>query len=252
VSIRDNGVGIDADMLPRLFEMFTRAVTPLEHARGGLGIGLAISRRLVEMHGGTIVVHSPPLDSSVAGSVRRGGKGCEFIVRLPAAPPLVHPERAQERADVAASVPVSGPPAGAALRILVADDNADAAESIAMLLEEEGHDVRMVHDGKAAVDAMGVFHPHLALLDIGMPRLNGYQVAQRARSEPWGRDMFLVALTGWGQAEDRRKSSEARFDRHIVKPITLAALEEVLMDARARTRETTHGASGFEMDEPGA
>jgi signal transduction histidine kinase/CheY-like chemotaxis protein len=228
VIVRDNGGGIAASALPRIFEMFTRAVSPFERApAGGLGIGLAIARRLVDMHGGTIEVNSPPLQATPNGSARRG-TGSEFIVHLPMAASVVH--RAEQ-----AQPPVVVSAAKSGLRILVADDNVDAADSIAELLEDMGHDVSMVHDGKAAVETTAVFRPHLAFVDIGMPELNGYEVASRIRAEVWGKDVVLIALTGWGQAEDRRKSTAAGFDRHIVKPINLALLEQVLVDAGQRT-----------------
>jgi CheY-like chemotaxis protein len=203
-------VGIPPDLLPRVFEMFTQADRSLERSRGGLGIGLTLARRLAEMHGGRIEARS-----------EGAGQGSEFTVRLPlaaeewSAPPA-------EAAESAWSMAAGG------LRILVADDNEDAAEGLEMLLRSSGHVVRTVHDGRAALAAAGEFRPEVALLDIGMPVLNGYEVAARIRTEAWGRGMVLVALTGWGQDADRARSAAAGFDHHVLKPVEPAALQALL------------------------
>ncbi|HEY7410014.1 MAG TPA: ATP-binding protein [Vicinamibacteria bacterium] len=210
IRVRDNGVGIPPDLLPRVFEMFTQADRSLERSRGGLGIGLTLARRLAEMHGGRIEARS-----------EGAGQGSEFTVRLPlaaeewSAPPA-------EAAESAWSMAAGG------LRILVADDNEDAAEGLEMLLRSSGHVVRTVHDGRAALAAAGEFRPEVALLDIGMPVLNGYEVAARIRTEAWGRGMVLVALTGWGQDADRARSAAAGFDHHVLKPVEPAALQALL------------------------
>ena len=212
VTVRDNGIGIAPDLMPRIFDLFTQANHLSHHAQGGLGIGLSIAKRLIEMHGGTLEVHS-------AGP----GTGSEFTVRLA----LRAESTAAHPADAHAAVSSRG----AALRILVADDNTDAAASLAMLLEMGGHEVRTAFDGEEAVRVAQEFVPNVALLDIGMPLLDGYEVCRRLRELPFGRDMMIVALTGWGQTEDRERSRAAGFDRHLVKPADLRAVEELLPQA---------------------
>jgi PAS domain S-box-containing protein len=209
VSVRDDGVGIPAPMLPRIFEMFTQVDRSLEASRGGLGIGLSIVKRLVEMHDGTVDAHS-----------EGEAQGSEFVVRLPVYVPAEGEEEPQEEEREEAV------PAG--LRILVADDNEDAATTLAMMLEILGHEVRTARDGEEAVEAAEVFRPEVILLDIGMPRLNGHEACRRIREEPWGQDALILALTGWGQEEDYRLSKEAGFDHHLVKPVEPGVLLEVL------------------------
>jgi PAS domain S-box-containing protein len=207
VSVSDNGVGIPASMLPRIFDMFVQ----LEQSglREGLGIGLTLVKRLVELHGGMVEASSPG-----------AGKGSTFRVLLPLAdsPP---PEPAQEPAAHIAPT-YRG-------RILVADDNRDAADTLSMILELDGHEVRTAYDGEKALQIAEQFAPQIALLDIGMPNLDGYQTARRIRGQPWGSAMLLIALTGWGQEEDRRQATEAGFNCHLVKPVdpqTIGALIE--------------------------
>jgi CheY-like chemotaxis protein len=181
----------------------------LERSQGGLGIGLTLVRRLVDLHDGMIEARSNGPD-----------QGSEFVVRLPL---LIRPRPEPP--------PRSDGPRATALsecRILVVDDNTDSADSLGMLLRLKGNDIRTAHDGLEAVEVAETFHPELVLLDIGLPKLNGYEVARRIRQQPWGRDMILVALTGWGQDEDRRLSQVAGFNFHIVKPVELAALEKML------------------------
>jgi PAS domain S-box-containing protein len=215
VSVRDNGIGISGEMLPRIFEMFTQVDRSLERSQGGLGIGLTLARRLVDMHDGTIEAHSNGTD-----------QGSEFVVRLPLIPfPLETPPRI----DGVRAAALSGS------RILVVDDNKDSADTLAMLLRLKGNEIRTAHDGLEAVRVAETFHPELVLLDIGLPKLNGYDVARRIRQQPWGWDVILVALTGWGQDEDRRRSKEAGFNFHIVKPVELSALESLLADSQAKT-----------------
>jgi CheY-like chemotaxis protein/two-component sensor histidine kinase len=208
VGVRDDGIGIPGDMLARVFDMFTQVDRSLERSQGGLGIGLTLVRRLVEMHDGSIEARSDG-----------PGRGSEFVVRLPLIlpPPEGPPQSEGPRAKA-----LSG------CRILVVDDNHDSADSMAMLLRLKGNDVRTAHDGLEAVGVAGTFRPELVLLDIGLPKLNGYDVARQIRQQSWGRDVVLVALTGWGQDEDRRRSREAGFDFHVVKPVDLAALEHLL------------------------
>lgn len=208
VSVRDNGIGIPGDMLPRIFDMFTQVDRSLERSQGGLGIGLTLVRRLVDLHDGTIEARSDGPD-----------QGSEFVVRLPLIPPPLEPP------------PASDGPRAASLsgsRILVVDDNKDSADSLGMLLRLKANEIRTAYDGMEAVKVAESFRPELVLLDIGLPKLNGYDVARRIRQQPWGRDVVLVALTGWGQDEDRRRSQEAGFNFHIVKPVELAALEGLL------------------------
>jgi CheY-like chemotaxis protein len=194
-------------MLGKVFELFTQADSTLEKAQGGLGIGLTLVRRLTEMHGGSVEARS-----------EGPGRGSEFTVRLPTV--LVAPARAEGAAE--GSAPSSR------RRILVVDDNRDSAISLALMLKLMGNEVRTAHDGLEAVQAAEVFRPDVILLDIGLPKLNGYEAARRIRGQPWGGDMVLIAVTGWGQEEDKRRSKEAGFNFHMVKPVEPAALEKLL------------------------
>ena len=209
VSIRDTGIGIAAEMLPHLFKMFSQAAPALERSQGGLGIGLSLVRGLVEMHGGTVEARSEGVD-----------QGSEFVVRLPIASESV-PAPSPMPNPTPASRPVG-------LRIVVADDNRDAADTLARMLRILGHEVVTAYDGAQAVELAEASRPDLVLLDIGMPKLNGYEAARRIRSEPWGTSMVLIALTGWGQEEDRRRAAEAGFDDHLVKPVDFRELEHRL------------------------
>ena len=211
VVVRDTGLGIPVEMLGQVFELFTQVDRTLEKAQGGLGIGLTLVRRLVEMHGGSVEARSEGY-----------GHGSEFVVRLPAVLVAPVPDEASGQDD-SPSV---------RRRLLVVDDNRDSAISLGMMLQLMGNEVRTAHDGLEAVQAAEVFHPHVALLDIGLPRLNGYEAARRIREQPWGRDVVLIAVTGWGQEEDRRRSKEAGFDFHMVKPVEPAALEKLLAGLR--------------------
>lgn len=208
ISVKDSGVGISADMLDNVFEMFTQVDRSLQTSQAGLGIGLTVVRRLIEMHGGTVEAKSEGL-----------GKGSEFIVKLPAA--VVQAEDL-DRIDPAQAAN------GAGRRVLIADDNEDAATSLAMLLNMSGHEARTAPDGLEALTIGAAFAPEVILLDIGMPKLNGYDTARRIREQPWGVRIVLVALTGRAQDEDRRRSHEAGFDFHLVKPVDPAALEKLL------------------------
>ncbi len=204
VRVEDTGIGIPREQLPKVFEIFAQVNRSQEQSQGGLGIGLSLVKRLVEMHGGSVEARSAGL-----------GKGSEFVVRLPVA-----------AAEAPAAAPGEAPPGGPAVRrrILVADDNVDAAESLAMLLTLQGNEVRTAHDGARALAAAAEFRPQVVLLDIGMPKLNGYEVCRRIRALPWGKEPYVVALTGWGQDDDKRRSQEAGFDRHLVKPVDPEAL----------------------------
>jgi signal transduction histidine kinase/ActR/RegA family two-component response regulator len=209
VSVRDSGIGIAAEYLPRLFQMFSQAEPALERSQGGLGIGLSLVRGLVELHGGTVEARS-----------KGPGSGSEFIVRLPLA---LSAEQAPEEPSEQ-----HAPQLSSRRRILVVDDNEDAADSLAMMLQMMGNEVRTAHDGLEGVELAATFRPDLVLLDIGMPRLNGYDACRRIREQPWGKNVLLVALTGWGQEEDKRRSHEAGFDTHLVKPVEPEALEKLL------------------------
>jgi CheY-like chemotaxis protein/anti-sigma regulatory factor (Ser/Thr protein kinase) len=209
VSVKDSGVGIPSHMLTRVFEMFMQVDRTLEKSQGGLGVGLGIVKRLVELHGGSVEAKS-----------EGHGKGSEFIIRLPAVAAPAAVERGAE---------TDGPLRSAARhRILVVDDNEDAAESLATLLELLGNEVRTANDGLEGLDVAAEFRPGVILMDIGMPRLNGYDTCRRIREQPWGKGIVIVALTGWGQDEDKRQSREAGFDDHLVKPVEPAALEKLL------------------------
>ncbi len=210
VTVADDGVGIPADVLPLIFDMFTQANGTLERSRGGLGIGLSLVRRFVEMHGGSV-------EACSAGP----GKGSEFVVRLPVAPPRARETHAQPGAYEPA-------PRASQYRILVVDDNRDAAISASLLLKISGHETRTAHDGLEALEVAAAFRPDVVLLDLGLPKLNGYDVCSRIRAEPWGKTMLLIALSGWGQDQDKRRSKEAGFNFHLVKPVDPASLQKLL------------------------
>jgi CheY-like chemotaxis protein len=216
VSVRDNGIGITADVLPRVFDMFSQATSALERSEGGLGIGLSLVRGLILLHDGSI-------------EARSDGAGCgsEFVVRLPCA-------RGDGTHGALARTPVADE-SQAGLRILVADDNRDSADTCRMLLESYGHAVHVAYTGQEALDSANRFRPEVALLDIGMPTLNGYQVARRIRDLEWGAQALLIAVTGWGQEDDKRQSKDAGFDVHMTKPIDM---DELTILLRKRTRRT--------------
>ena len=224
-SVRDTGIGIPHDMLQKVFDMFTQVTQSVERSQGGLGIGLTLVKRLVELHGGTVEARS-------AGP----GRGSEFVVRLPEHPEAAMPMR------VAAPPQAATPAAGR--RILVADDNRDAADSLAFMLRLAGHEVRIAYDGQQAIDMAEAFRPALALIDIGMPRLNGYETARRLRAKPYGETMLLIALTGWGQADDRNRSLAAGFDHHIVKPVDPSMLERLLAAPAKKKGPACRGEDG--------
>jgi signal transduction histidine kinase/CheY-like chemotaxis protein len=211
ICVKDNGIGIPKEALPKIFEMFSQVDGASVRSEGGLGIGLSLVKGLVELHGGTIEANSDG-----------PGQGSEFTVRVPLA-----------AADSAAltMAQIDGPPPSAAgRRILVADDNKDAADSLAMLLEMAGHEVRVAHNGRAALALAQAFRPNTALLDIGMPDLTGYEVAKELRREPWGADIRLIALTGWGKDSDRQRARDAGFNHHVTKPVDPVALEALMSD----------------------
>jgi PAS domain S-box-containing protein len=210
ISVRDTGIGIAAEHLPRIFEIFSQVAPALERSHGGLGIGLSLVRGLVRLHGGTAEAHS-----------RGVGMGSEFVVRLPVADALVPPppEEPGQRDTRAAA---------RKCRILAVDDNRDATDSLALMLRVMGHEVRTAYDGHEAVQAAATFQPDVIFLDIGLPRMNGYEAARHIREQRGGEGMTLIALTGWGQDEDKRRAFEAGFHHHMTKPVDAAGLEKLL------------------------
>jgi CheY-like chemotaxis protein len=208
VTVKDNGAGIPHDKLDSIFDMFMQVDRTSEHSQGGLGIGLTLVKRLTEMHGGSI-------DATSNGE----GQGSEFIVRLPI---LSKPTAVSQST---AEISPASPPRR---RILIVDDNEDSADSLAMLLEITGNKTYMAHDGLEAVEAIEKYRPEVVLLDIGLPRMDGHEVCRRIREQPWGKDIIMLALTGWGQEDDRRRSEEAGFNGHLVKPVDYDKLLELL------------------------
>jgi CheY-like chemotaxis protein len=208
VSVRDNGIGIAADQLASVFDMFTQVDRSSRRAQGGLGIGLTLVRSLVAMHGGRVEARSDGV-----------GSGSEFVVELPVVTVAGHVLRSDE-STIAKRLPRR--------RVLVVDDNCDAAESLGELLKALGATIRVVHSGREALDILDSFAPDSVLLDIGMPDMDGYEVARRIRSTTEHGDVLLIALTGWGQENDRRRSLAAGFDHHVVKPPDINELRELL------------------------
>jgi PAS domain S-box-containing protein len=209
LQVRDNGIGIASDLLPRIFDLFTQAERSLDRAQGGLGVGLSVVKRVMEIHGGSVEAHSAGL-----------GQGSEFIVRLPVVPPA---------SNKPPSLPASpASMSSQSLRVLVVDDNRDSATAVAMLLRVSGHEVRIAHSGETALEAATEFHPNAVLLDIGLPEMDGYEVARRLRQNPQLKNVRLIAATGYGQETDRQRSQEAGFNAHIVKPVDFEELEELL------------------------
>jgi len=211
VCVSDNGDGIPRERLESIFDMFTQLDSPLAKQAGGLGIGLSLAKGLVALHCGTIEARS-----------EGAGRGSEFRVRLPGRSRRAEdpPTRANESA-----VP-------AKRKMLVVDDNRDVASSLGMFLQLMGHDVGVAHDGEQAIRLAEAFRPQTILLDLGMPGMDGYEVCRRIRNTDWGKKMRLIAITGWGQDEDRRKSAMAGFDMHLVKPVDPETLAQLLRDAR--------------------
>ncbi len=207
IQVRDNGIGISAQLLPMIFDLFQQGVCTLDRSQGGLGIGLTLVKRLVELHGGQVTASSPGAEL-----------GSTFTIRLPTI--------AEVATVPATETPSPSPNAG--MRVLVVDDDSDVRESTALLLELNGYEVKMADSGKHAITLIEAFHPDVVLLDIGMPGENGYQVAQRIRHLPNGSDLLLVALSGYGRAEELARSQEAGFDHHLVKPLNFTALCDLL------------------------
>lgn len=208
VRVHDNGIGLEPHSLSTIFDMFVQVDRTLERAQAGLGVGLTLAKRLVTLHGGTIAAHS-----------EGAGRGSVFEVRLPLAGAAL-PEIEIDRRD--------GEPPTRGRRILIADDNADFANSLGTLLAGRGHEVRVVYDGADALATAERFNPDFAFLDIGMPKVHGYEVARRLRDQPGTSECVLVAVTGWGQADDRERAREAGFHRHLVKPADPGDIETIL------------------------
>ena len=216
IRIRDTGVGISPELLPHIFDLFTQGERSLDRSQGGLGIGLCLVQRLVELHGGTVWAESVP------------GQGSEFVVTLPAlaAAPASATSSATARSP-ALSVSASPPPEKGC-RVLIVDDNVDAAEMLATLLELSGHDVRTAFDGPTGLQSALDHPPNVILLDIGLPGLTGIEVAERIRCQPALERTVLVAMTGYGQESDRKRSRDAGFDHHLTKPADFAEIEKIL------------------------
>ncbi len=219
IAVTDSGIGIHQDLMPKLFQLFTQVHPGSEHSHGGLGIGLALARRLTEIHGGSVTAHSD-------------GPGCgtEFRIRLP----LLAAQSTMSASDGERPqhLPTIEP-----RRILVADDNVDAAESLSLQLQLAGQDVRTAHNGAEAVAVARSFKPQVVLLDLGMPKMDGYQTVRQLRRFPWGKRAIIIALTGWGQQTDRERTAEAGFDLHLVKPVAEHDLFKALASAsRTQTR----------------
>jgi PAS domain S-box-containing protein len=208
VSVKDSGIGIVAETLPRIFDIFSQAKRALAWSQGGLGIGLSLVKGLVELHGGTVEARS-----------EGPGRGSEFIVSLPVEP---------KTTAVQPTPPDEEHKPGTKCRVLIADDNRDSADSLAMLLQIMGNEVGTAYDGEQAVEAAAALRPEVVVLDLGMPKLDGYEACRRIREQPWGRGMFLIALTGWGQEEDRHRTAEAGFNQHMVKPVDPDVLMKLL------------------------
>jgi signal transduction histidine kinase len=225
ISISDTGIGISPELLPKVFELFTQVHSKSERAQGGLGIGLALVRRLVDMHGGTVTARSDGL-----------GSGTEFTVRIPT---LAAEKVVRTHASESPALAVTEP-----RRILVADDSHDAAESLTLRLQLAGHEVRVARDGVEALEVGQAFKPDIVLLDLGMPKMDGCEAARRIRLSPWGKSVTLIALTGWGQQQDRQRTSDAGFDVHLVKPVSESQLFDALAYSRNKRRSTDAAEAG--------
>jgi signal transduction histidine kinase/ActR/RegA family two-component response regulator len=220
VTVRDTGIGIEPEALPRIFEIFSQVPSARNRSEGGAGIGLSLANGIVVLHGGTIEARSAGL-----------GKGSEFSVRLPLAPASrVPPQEVPKEEPIALRTT-------ATRRVLIADDLRDSADSLAMMLRTVGHTVETAYDGEQALQSAGKWRPEVLLLDIGMPKLDGYEVCRQIRAEPWGEKIFIIAQTGWGQEDDLRLAREAGFDHHLVKPVSFPALLDVLARLERDGRE---------------
>jgi CheY-like chemotaxis protein/two-component sensor histidine kinase len=214
IHVRDNGVGISAEMLGKTFDMFAQVEAQKARAEGGLGIGLALVKGLVELHGGRIEARSDGL-----------GRGSEFVVILPRS--IVVEREDSMNASAGAAV------APASKRVLIVDDHSDGADMLGVLLSQAGHEIHLAHSGPEALELAKKIRPQVAVLDIGLPGMTGYEVAERLRREAWGQDINLIAVTGWGNDEDRRRAIAAGFDMHMTKPVDPEALRKLIENGRA-------------------
>ncbi|HVG05974.1 MAG TPA: ATP-binding protein [Burkholderiaceae bacterium] len=224
IRVRDSGIGIAAEQLPLVFDMFTQLDSSLERTQSGLGIGLTVVKNLVELHDGNVQVYSAGV-----------GQGCEFTVRLPI----------REGVEEPGHMTLGDPQTSSPRRILVVDDNEDSANSLAVFLQLLGNETHTAFDGIEALEKAASLHPDVVLLDIGMPRMNGYEVAAKLRAQPWGEQVILVAVTGWGQNEDRHRAHDAGFDCHMVKPIDPESLTTTLAGLSAQ-RANRDGANAMQ------
>ena len=215
IRVKDNGIGIDPELLPRIFDLFTQANRSLDRSQGGLGIGLTVARRLVELHGGTISVASAGL-----------GQGSEFMVRLPVVARVPIPESARDAAG--------SDQKPSALRVLVVEDNVDAAESLAILLRMFGHQAQVVHTGMAGLEAATAYQPNVILLDIGLPGMDGYEVAKRLRQQATSKNVPVIAMSGYAMKEELMPFREAGFDQYLVKPVEPERLQQLLANVAKR------------------
>jgi CheY-like chemotaxis protein len=213
LAVTDSGIGIPPEDIAGVFAMFSQVKSTQDRSEGGLGIGLALAKGLVELHGGSLEARS-----------RGVGFGSEFVVRLP----LAHPDVSRPRSE-----DTSAAASPATRNVLIADDNRDAAESLAVLLRMDGHEVTVAYDGPQALALLTQVQPEVALLDIGMPGLNGYEVARRVRHGPLGRSITLIAVTGWGQDRDKAQAHQAGFDHHFTKPVDPERLSRLLRSGQA-------------------
>jgi CheY-like chemotaxis protein len=220
--VQDNGIGIAPEFLPRLFDQFSQVEASMERSGGGLGVGLSLANTLIEMHGGSISAHSEGPD-----------RGSTFVVRLPLA---------LDARTAAPQVPHGASPPAPGRRILVVDDNRDNTDSLALLLQLEGHEARTAYDGVDGVELADRWRPDVVLLDIGMPRRNGYDACRLIRSRPWGAEPVLIAQTGWGQDVDKRRASGEGFDAHVVKPVDCGELLNLIEALLARREAGRVGA----------
>jgi CheY-like chemotaxis protein len=215
IAVSDSGIGIPRDMLGKIFDMFAQVDSALDRSYPGLGVGLTLAKRLIELHGGALSAES-----------EGPGRGSRFIVRLP---------MLGAAGGEASRAPPDGTNAllSTSRRLLVADDNEDFATSFAMILQAMGNEVKIAHDGLAALEVAAAFSPEVAFLDIGLPKINGYELARRLKAAPNTRHTLLVAVTGWGQENDKRQASDAGFDHHLVKPVEPHQIQAVLLKARS-------------------
>jgi CheY-like chemotaxis protein/nitrogen-specific signal transduction histidine kinase len=217
--VRDNGIGIGPELIPHIFDLFSQGNRTLERAQGGLGIGLTLVQKIVELHRGSVEAQS-----------RGAGKGTEFTVRLPMV------VSASMKESMASQTVL--PPSQTA-RVLIVDDNVDAADSIAMILRLSGHDVQVAYSGQSALETAAQYQPNIIFLDIGLPEIDGYEIARRLRQRPPSKDVWLIAMTGYGQDSDRQQSQEAGFDYHLVKPVNTQELEQLVAKLIKEQRSST-------------